>query len=69
MKEPSKAPPEPLQRGLICSKCGCRHFEVIYTRASLGGRITRRRGCRHCGKRITTWEAPIGHGSPPRPGD
>jgi len=47
-------------RGLICPKCGCRHFEVVYTRASPGGKIIRRRECRHCGKRITTWEREIG---------
>lgn len=44
------------QRGLICPKCGCRHFRVIYTRARWGGRILRRRQCRHCGKRVTTFE-------------
>ena len=42
--------------GLICRACGCRHFFVIYVRARPGGRIMRRRECRHCGKRITTWE-------------
>ncbi len=44
------------QRGLVCPKCGCKHFYVIYTRPTWGGRIMRRRECRHCGKRITTWE-------------
>lgn len=44
------------QRGLVCSKCGCRHFWVVYTRASWGGRIVRRRECRHCGRRMTTTE-------------
>ena len=44
------------QRGLVCAKCGCGHFRVIYTRASWGGRIIRRRECRHCGKRVTTYE-------------
>jgi len=46
--------------GLQCRKCGCRHFWVVYTRAASGGKIVRRRECRHCGKRITTWERPIG---------
>ena len=42
--------------GLQCRECGCRHFRVIYTRPYHGGRIMRRRECRHCGKRMTTWE-------------
>jgi len=47
-------PPEQDQRGLECRKCGCKHFRVIYTRPALGGRLVRRRECRHCGKRFTT---------------
>lgn len=60
----SPASPEPGRRepgqgdnrGLECRRCGCKHFRVIYTRPTWGGRIQRRRECRHCGKRITTWE-------------
>jgi transcriptional regulator NrdR family protein len=48
------------QRGLVCRQCGCRHFWVLYTRGIHGGRLMRRRECRHCGKRITTWERAIG---------
>jgi transcriptional regulator NrdR family protein len=33
---------------------------VIYTRAAAGGKIIRRRACRACGMRITTWEKMIG---------
>jgi hypothetical protein len=44
------------QRGLECPRCGCRHFHVLYTRAAIGGRILRRRECRHCGRRLTTYE-------------
>jgi len=44
------------QRGLVCRNCGCKHFRVIYTRPPRGGRLVRRRECRHCGRRITTWE-------------
>ena len=44
------------QKGLVCRYCGCRHFRVIYTRRAYGGRIMRRRECRHCRKRTTTWE-------------
>jgi len=31
-------------------------FHVLYTRAAIGGRILRRRECRHCGRRLTTYE-------------
>jgi len=48
------------KRGLECPRCGCRHFHVIYTRPSGQGRIRRRRECRHCGRRITTYEHSIG---------
>lgn len=44
------------QRGLVCPACGCQHFRVVYTRCAWGGRIVRRRECRHCGKRIMTSE-------------
>ena len=47
-------------RGIECRKCGCRHFYVIYTRRGSGGKLIRRRECRHCGKRFTTWEKEIG---------
>ncbi len=43
------------ERGLVCRKCGCRHFFVVYTRKVSGG-IRRSRECRHCGKRIITTE-------------
>ena len=42
--------------GLECRYCGCKHFRVIYTHPYRGGRIMRRRECRHCGRRMTTWE-------------
>jgi len=44
------------RRGLECPRCGCRRFHVLYTRAAIGGRILRRRECRHCGRRLTTYE-------------
>ena len=47
-------------RGIECPKCGCRHFRVIYTRAARGNRIIRRRECRHCGRRMTTYERTSG---------
>lgn len=47
-------------RGLRCRDCGCRHFCVVYTRPSREKTVIRRRACRNCGKRITTWERQIG---------
>ena len=46
----------PSRRGPVCRRCGCRQFRVACTRPTWGGRIMRRRECRHCGKRMTTWE-------------
>ena len=43
-------------RGIACPGCSCRHFRVLYTRRALGGRLLRRRECRHCGRRMTTYE-------------
>ncbi|MBM4020278.1 MAG: hypothetical protein FJ288_18485 [Planctomycetes bacterium] len=42
-------------RGLVCRKCGCRHFYTIYTRAKPGC-ILRLKECRHCGQRMVTRE-------------
>jgi len=49
---------EPAQsnRGLECRSWGCKHFRVIYARPAWGRRVVRRRGCRHCGREMTTWE-------------
>ena len=47
------------QRGLECRACGCRHFEVRYTRQQTN-RIMRVRQCRHCGRRLVTYEKPAG---------
>lgn len=44
------------RRGLECPRCGCEHLYVVYTKRSWGGRIVRRRQCRHCGRRVTTVE-------------
>ena len=55
-----KWPPDQDKRGLECRYCGCKHFRVIYTRRGWGGKLIRRRECRYCGKRITTWEQPLG---------
>jgi hypothetical protein len=42
--------------GLECRWCGCKHFRVIYTRPTWGGRILRRRECWHCGNKLNTVE-------------
>jgi hypothetical protein len=47
------------KRGIECPRCGCRHFYVVYTRPVKDGRILRRRECRHCGRRILTYESSI----------
>ena len=50
---------EDKQRGLQCRQCGGRRFRVIYTRAA-DAKVVRRRECRKCATRITTWERAIG---------
>jgi transcriptional regulator NrdR family protein len=47
-------------RGLSCRRCRCQELRVVYTRRRLGGVQVRRRECRQCGQRFTTWERPIG---------
>lgn len=47
-------------RGISCPKCGCRHFFTTHTEPLRDGRIRRRKACRHCGRRIVTYEVPIG---------
>jgi len=51
--------------GLVCPRCGCRHFRVVYVRKRPGGRIVRRRECRYCGRRILTVETLAGKKVPP----
>ncbi len=46
---------EPRHQGLVCRRCGCRHFLTVYTRPRHDG-IVRRKRCRHCGQAITTRE-------------
>jgi len=56
MTQTTATPSLKQKRGLECPKCGCGHFRVLYTRRALGGRLLRRRECRYCGRRITTYE-------------
>ena len=44
-------------KGIECPDCGCCDLRVVMTRTrQVVGRIRRVRECRHCGKRITTYE-------------
>jgi len=55
-----KVQDEPVEepRGVACSRCGCRHLPVYYTRHRPDGSIMRRRQCRNCGRMVTTYEKP-----------
>jgi len=48
-----------VRKGLVCRKCGARHFDVVYTRRGHGNAIIRRRECRNCGQRMSTRETAI----------
>jgi hypothetical protein len=47
-------------KGIRCLSCNCAHHFVLETRQVAGGRIMRRRQCRHCGRKVTTVERPYG---------
>jgi hypothetical protein len=57
-KPPAAEPEKPV--GLVCRACGCRHFEVGWTRQRSGGRILRSRICRNCGTAKHTVEREAG---------
>ncbi len=57
--EQPKADPDVPARGIECPRCGCRHLYVVYTRKR-AKRILRVRECRHCRRRITTYEQVCG---------
>jgi transcriptional regulator NrdR family protein len=46
--------------GLSCLRCGHQQLRVVYTRPAPDGKVVRRRECRQCGARVTTWERAIG---------
>jgi transcriptional regulator NrdR family protein len=48
-------PPKDSPRGVVCPRCGCADLRVLNTRYQ-SGRIVRYRQCRHCGRRVTTYE-------------
>lgn len=43
---------------MMCNKCGCEEWKVTDSRC-IGDTIRRRRKCRNCGNRITTYEIEI----------
>lgn len=45
--------------GIRCPQCGCCHFYTTHTEPLRDGRIRRRKQCRHCGRRIVTYEASL----------
>lgn len=49
----------PTPRGITCHKCGSTRLRVLYTRPR-EAHVLRRRCCRDCGARITTWERAVG---------
>lgn len=53
MKERQKTKDD---RGITCPQCGCRHFYTTNTEPLRDGRIRRRKACRHCGRKIVTYE-------------
>lgn len=52
--------------GLVCAKCGCRHFLTPSTWRLKDGTVRRLRVCRHCGQPINTTEHVD---TPPEAGD
>ncbi|MGH7143190.1 MAG: hypothetical protein ACREJ2_03555 [Planctomycetota bacterium] len=54
--EQVQAKPEPNQP-LECRRCGCKHFFLIDTRPATRNRRRHRKECRHCGRRVTIFEA------------
>lgn len=47
-------------QSLECPRCGCRHMYTVETK-STPHRIIRTRQCRHCGRRMKTYEQFSGH--------
>ncbi|AMV32089.1 hypothetical protein VN12_08195 [Pirellula sp. SH-Sr6A] len=43
--------------GIVCPQCGCHHFYTTHTEPLRDGRIRRRKQCRHCFRRIVTYES------------
>ena len=54
----SKDKPNP-NRGIECPNCGCRHFLTTHTEPLRNSQVRRRKVCRHCGKKVVTYETPL----------
>jgi hypothetical protein len=55
-KADTSRPSATRHRGLYCLACGGDRLRVVYTRDKSGGVVQRRRECRDCKRRATTWE-------------
>jgi hypothetical protein len=49
-------PVESERLGLVCPRCECQHFRVVYLARKPGGVLMRLRECRHCMRRVITRE-------------
>ena len=47
------------RRGIVCPQCGCRDLRTTNTEPLRGGRVRRRKTCRHCGRKVVTYEVPL----------
>lgn len=54
-----QAKPPRSELGICCPQCGCRHFDTTHTEPLRDDRIRRRKTCRHCGRRIVTYELSV----------
>ena len=59
MNEIASTNQDAISKGSRCQRCGHRHLRVVYTRRGQDEKIVRRRACRRCGERMTTWEEPV----------
>ena len=51
------------ERGIQCPGCGCKDLRASYRKPWNGG-YRRVRICRNCGRRVITFEAVTGNGTP-----
>jgi hypothetical protein len=58
-KAEASRPSATSHRGLYCLACGSDRLRVVYTRDKSGGVVQRRRECRDCKRRATTWERAV----------
>jgi transcriptional regulator NrdR family protein len=56
----SETRPQQPEVGIRCPRCGCGHLKTTHTEPLRNGRIRRRKVCRHCGRKIVTFEGTSG---------